>query len=247
MPPGPELARRRTLHLEVAHRLGARIVNGELAPGITLPNEADLCAELGVSRTVVREAMKVLASKSLVEVRPRTGTRVRPRSEWQALDHDVLTWQFSSDSAAGAVIDLLEMRLIVEPAAARLAASRASRADLERLRLACQQMEQAEGDTEASIQPDVAFHLTVLEAAGNAFLRPLGGLMQTALGASFRLSSGDEPAYRRTLQQHTAVYRAIAAGDAQAAEQAMHELLSRTSGDLLAALRLRQSRKGRQK
>ena len=242
MPAAPGLLARRSLPLEVAQSLGRRIVDGELAPGAGLPNEATLGAELGVSRTVVREAMKVLASKSLVEVRPRTGTRVRLRADWHVLDPDVLAWQFSGAAAESAIDELLEVRRIVEPAAAAMAAARARKADLVEIRQACAEMQEAGGDAAASVEPDLRFHLSILQATHNAFLRAFGALTQAALRASFRLTSGNEPAFRRSLGQHRAVAEAIVARDPRAAENAMRDLLDRTSSDLLAVRRSRTRR-----
>ena len=238
----PNSPRRRTLHLDVAHALGLRIVDGDLRPGSSLPNEATLGAELGVSRTVVREAMKVLASKALVEVRPRTGTRVRPRDEWHALDPDVLTWQFSGASAERSLGDLLEMRMLVEPAAARLAAKRARRADLAEIRLAYEEMERAEGNPEASVKPDLRFHMAILGATYNAFMRSFGALTQAAMQASFRLTSTRTPAYQRSLRQHRLVAEAIRARDPGGAESAMRDLLERTSTDLKATVQPRKEK-----
>jgi DNA-binding transcriptional MocR family regulator len=99
-----------TLHRQIARRLGARIVSGEMEEGAALPNEAALSKELGVSRTVVREAVKVLAAKDLLEVRPKTGTKVRPRRDWNMLDPEILEWQFSGPGALAHIRDLLEVR-----------------------------------------------------------------------------------------------------------------------------------------
>src|SRR5919108_94538 len=115
---------RRGLHGAVVHEIGVRIVRGELEPGDTLP-ENGLADEPAVSRTVVREAIKVLAAKRLVESRPKTGTRVRPRRDWNLLDPDVLAWQVEAGADTDFLAQALEVRRMIEPAAARLAAERA--------------------------------------------------------------------------------------------------------------------------
>src|SRR6187551_3409488 len=115
---------RRGLHGAVVHEIGVRIVNGDLQPGETLPDNGFLI-DADVSRTVVRETIKVLAAKGLVESRPKVGTRVRPRRDWNLLDPDVLAWQVEAGADPGFLDQALELRRMIEPAAARLAAERA--------------------------------------------------------------------------------------------------------------------------
>lgn len=226
-----------TLHRQIARRLGARIVSGEMEEGAALPNEAALSKELGVSRTVVREAVKVLAAKDLLEVRPKTGTKVRPRRDWNMLDPEILEWQFTGPGALAHIRDLLEVRLVVEPAAARAAAERAEPGDLEEIERACADMEAASGDTESSIEPDLKFHLSVLGSSHNVFMRPFGALIQAALRSSFRLTNEDRAAYLRSVRQHRDVLDAIRASDPDAAEAAMRLLLISTLDDVNNALR----------
>jgi DNA-binding FadR family transcriptional regulator len=224
--------REHTLHSQVANRLGARIVSGALDAGHPLPNEAALGEEFGVSRTVVREAIKVLAAKELLEVRPKTGTRIRPRVHWNVLDPDVLRWQFSGPGAAAGLLDLLEVRFVVEPAGARMAARRATRREVADIETACSEMEATTGDLEASIEPDLRFHLAVLAASHNAYMKPFGALIQAALRSSFRLTSVDGAAYRRSVRQHRRVSDAVRARDPEKAEDAMRRLLRSTSDDV---------------
>ena len=117
---------RRGLHGEFVHRIGVQILRGDLQPGDALPGEDELSGEYAVSRTVLREAVKVLAAKGLVEARPKTGTRVRPRSKWNLLDPDVLAWRFEASPDGDFFRNIVELRRIVEPEAARLAAERAT-------------------------------------------------------------------------------------------------------------------------
>jgi DNA-binding FadR family transcriptional regulator len=227
-----------TLHRRVAAGLGGRIVRGEIGEGETLPNEAALGAELGVSRTVVREAVKVLAARRLLEVRPKTGTRVRPRREWNMLDPEVLEWQFSGEAAPAALQDLLEVRRVIEPAAARLAAERARPEELRELERAWDGMVEATGRAGSSVDPDLRFHLGVLAATHNAFMRSFGWLIQAVLRSSFRLTSADRAAYLRSVEQHRKVLGAIRGGDASRAEVSMRELLESTAEDVRRALGL---------
>jgi len=215
----------RSLHGQVAHRIGAQILHGELAPGQYLPNEAQLSEELKVSRTALREAIKVLAAKGLLESRPKTGTRVRSRENWNMLDPDILSWLFANGPNAAASEMLFEIREIFEPSAAAMAALRASPEQVERLRLAYEAMENAEDDLEASVSADLRFHQLLLASTGNELLISLGSMIETALAANFKASSSRPEAQLIALPKHKAVLEAIAAGDAAAAHAAVVDLL----------------------
>src|SRR5581483_6751937 len=160
---------RRGLHGAVVHDIGVRIVSGELKPGDSLPMEDGLAGGADVSRTVVREAIKVLAAKRLVESRPKTGTRVRPRSDWNLLDPDVLAWQLEAGPTREFLEHALELRRMIEPGAARLAAERATDDEITALEEAHAAMTEA-NDLDAWIAPDVLFHSIVLRAARNELL-----------------------------------------------------------------------------
>ncbi len=227
---------RRSLHGQVAHDIGARIVRGELAPGFTLPNEADLGAELNVSRTALREAIKLLAAKGLVESRPKTGTRIRPRASWNMLDPDVLSWLVSDAAFEDYADDLFEMRRVIEPAAAAIAATRGDKAAIAEIENAYQDMVAAGEDIEAGVEPDLRFHKGILVATGNEFIAPLGALIASALATSFRISSTPPGAKLNSLPRHEAVLLAIAAGDAERARKAMELLLSDAMEDFHIAV-----------
>lgn len=226
----------RTLHTQVAREIGLQILKGKLKPGVVLPNEADFGMQLGVSRTALREAVKVLAAKGLVEVRRKTGTRVRPQHDWNALDPDVLNWLFSGKGFAVGIPDLLELRLIIEPAAARLAAERATAENLVEIELALQGMEEAVEDSASSVESDLKFHLAILEATHNTFMRPFGALIQEALRASFKLTNRDRMAFEKSLRRHRDVFEAIRDRNPNAAEAAMQIVLNRTSEDIERSL-----------
>ncbi len=217
---------RRSLHGQVAHEIGARIIRGELAPGDTLPNEADLSVELGVSRTALREAIKLLAAKGLVESRPKTGTRIRPRSSWNMLDPDVLSWLVSDGAFEDYADDLFEMRRVIEPAAAAIAAKRGDKAAIAEIEKAYADMVAVGEDVEAGVNPDLRFHQGILDATGNEFIAPLGALIDSALATSFRISSSRPGAKINSLPRHEAVLKAIIAGNSERARKAMEVLLS---------------------
>lgn len=233
-----------SLHSTVASRLGESIAQGKLASGTTLPNEAALGEEFGVSRTALREAIKVLASKGLVEVRRKTGTRINPRAQWNMLDPEVLNWMFSGDGIPTGLTDLMEVRMLVEPTAARLAAMRATIDDLNEIRDALAQMELAAGNLRSSVDADLRFHMTVLQATHNMFMRPFGALIQAALRSSFSLTSSNTDLYRHTLSLHRKVLSAIESGNYKRAESAMEAVLVQTSRDINAQSRMLHAKRG---
>jgi DNA-binding FadR family transcriptional regulator len=215
----------RSLHGQVAHQIGERILQGELKPGDSLPNEAQLSEELSVSRTALREAIKVLAAKGLLESRPKTGTRVRTRDNWNMLDPDILSWLFATGPNEKASEMLFEIREIIEPAAAALAARRADRDQIAKLSAAYDAMEAAGDDLDASIPADLRFHQLLLASTGNELLMSLGSMIETALAANFK-ASGSRPKFAMiALPKHKAVLDAIAAGDPKVAHIAVVDLL----------------------
>jgi GntR family galactonate operon transcriptional repressor len=211
--------------------LGAAIVRGEIAPGSVLPPEHELETRYGAGRSVVREAMKTLAAKGLVSVRPRHGTHVRPVHDWTLLDRDVLGWMRTGDGLdRDLLIALEETRAIIEPAAAALAAHRATVEDHQRIAAAFAAMEAGQHDPQAAIAADKQFHLAILEATHNPVLRSFRGAIDAILSAVFDIAVG---VFAGNLPNHAAVARAIADGDAAAARQAMEKVLGYTHGHLL--------------
>ena len=161
------------LHGSIARKLGVAIVSGRIKPGKTLDNEIDSSERMAVSRTAYREAVRILAAKGLVASRPKRGTQVCPRSVWHLLDPEVLSWVFESHPRQDFVVGLFELRLIIEPAAAALAAERRSAEDLARMRDALQRMERhglADADGQSA---DREFHDAILAATRNPALLAL--------------------------------------------------------------------------
>ncbi len=226
---------RRSLHGQVAHDIGRRILGGLVKPGELLPSETELSQRLGVSRTALREAIKVLAGKGLIESRPKTGTRVRPRESWNFLDPDVLTWAFDGNTAEHYVDELYELRRVIEPAAAAFAAERASVADIARMEAAFEAMSAAE-DGNAFSTPDMNFHLSILRATGNELLRSLGSVVEVALAISIRLSIASPKGFRHSLPLHGAVLKATRRHDAPGAREAMMLLIDISKRDIAAGL-----------
>jgi DNA-binding FadR family transcriptional regulator len=229
---------RRGLHGAVVHEIGVRIVDGELKPGDTLPDNG-LLDDAAVSRTVVREAIKVLAAKGLVESRPKVGTRVRQRRDWNLLDPDVLAWQIEAGPDARFLEQALELRRMIEPAAARLAAARASDAQIAALYEAYEEMAAAGDDLDAFMAPDLRFHSLLLEACGNELLEHMSEIFTAVLRTVFAYSSSSSRSYPRAARRHRAIAKAIEARDPNAAEQAVLRLIDDTKKNLASALRLR--------
>ncbi|MGY6024798.1 FadR/GntR family transcriptional regulator [Streptomyces spinosirectus] len=210
-----------TLHQRVVDELGRRIVGGTWGPGDPLPVEDTLAAELGVSRGVLREAVKALVAKGMLHVRPRTGTRVLPPEHWNHLDRDVLRWKLAGDAAA-LLRDTGELRRIVEPEAARLAADRAGPEKVRALYDAIAAMEAAAAEPGRTgyVEADIAFHRALLDAGGNRLLGSLGRAVDIALEHSFLVSTQTPGAVEASLPGHRAIVEAIEARDPVAAAAA---------------------------
>jgi DNA-binding FadR family transcriptional regulator len=213
-------------HFAAAEQIGMRIMRGDFVPGDVLPNEAEWCTRLHMSRSVVREAMKMLNAKGLVSSRPKVGTRVEPRERWNLLDRDVLLW-YAATSGRGRerlLVALQEMRRIFEPEAAAMAARNRTEEQMEAISVACRDMGQAK-TLEAFIESDVRFHLAVLSAAGNEFLVPFGLLVESALAALFDYVTRKFGTLRHAQALHEEIEKAIRLRRPQAARRAVNRLL----------------------
>jgi len=195
-------------------------------------------ADFSVSRTVVREAFKVLTAKGLIDARPRTGTYVTDRSRWQLLDSDVMNWRARGASDPLLLIELGEVRQLIEPAAARMAAARRSEVQLEELRAALDAMVAWNGKSyDDLVRADVEFHRTVLVAAGNELLLHFEVILEPALKARDTLMH-DHNDDRSFLASHTMVFDAIEAGDGEEAHDRMSQLMTTAARDTESALLL---------
>ncbi|MBB4662826.1 FadR/GntR family transcriptional regulator [Conexibacter arvalis] len=216
----------RGLHGQVVDALGHRIVAGELSAGQTFDLVA-LERDLDVSRTVLREALKVLAAKGLVDARPKRGTFVRPRADWNLFDPDVLRWEFAAGPSR-LFAALAEVRGIVEPATARLAADRRTDADLRALDAAFETMASADdaGDARAVVEADIAFHRSLAHASHNELLLPIQEVVLVGLRARDVVVHASRSPTSRGLRLHAAVIDAVRAQDADRAEAEMRALLA---------------------
>jgi DNA-binding FadR family transcriptional regulator len=211
----------------VAHALGRRIIAGQYQEGSTLPGEAELMSEFRVSRTVLREAMKILAGKGLLHAKTRIGTRVLARSAWQLFDADLLTWHAEMGFNAEFLAALGEMRLLIEPGAAALAALRHEPEDIVTLEGWVGRMSAAATSRRDFVDADLHFHLEIARLAANPFLSALSTLIEVALvGALTRSSPTDEPnGVATSAQEHRAIVEAIASADADRARITMRRVI----------------------
>lgn len=215
----------RRLRGAIAHKLGLAIVSGEYAPGDTLSGEIAFSEALDVSRSAYREAVQVLTAKGLVESRPKAGTRVLPRNRWNLLDPDVVAWAFAGDPDVQFIRSLFELRAIVEPAAARLAAERRDRADLKAMKEALAAMRRHTLATEAGLAADRDFHDAILRATRNDALMVLSASIGAAVNWTTQFKQRSRALPRDPLPDHIRVYDGIAAGDPEAAGAAMGALV----------------------
>jgi DNA-binding FadR family transcriptional regulator len=221
-----------TLHRQVLNQMGEQICSGKFAPGEILPAEPVLAEQMQVSRITIRETMKSLSAKGMLEVRRRYGTIVLPRSQWQLFDPDVITWRARAGTLdPGLIEDLMELRLIIEPNAAKLAAKRATDDDRKAVRRAYKAMERAVAGHGEYVPADLAFHGAILTACHNQFVQQMQNALSAILRTSFELSSEIAGGPARSLPMHEALCIAIEKGDPEAAEQAVLTLIRRAEKD----------------
>lgn len=233
----------RNVHAQTVEKIASWIMQARFAPGENLPVEQAIGAELGVSRTVVREAIKTLAAKGMVRTGPRTGTRVLPHHHWNMFDALVLDWRLQSAVDDAFVDDLIAFRLVIEPAAAAMAASNASaqaRIELMRRYEAMAETVAGRGDY---ISADLAFHTQILNATNNQFFQSLAPLISSVLQGSFRLSVRSQDSIEGSLPLHLKAAKAIAAGAPGRAQAALAELIGLARSDILSERQQRQERR----
>ncbi|MBT0671360.1 FadR family transcriptional regulator [Novosphingobium profundi] len=226
----------RRLHGAIAHRLGTDILSGKYAPGDVLSGEVAFAEELKVSRSAYREAIQVLSAKGLVASRPKAGTRVLPRERWNLLDPDVLGWAFAGEPDIEFVRSLFELRAVVEPAAARFAAQRRDKDDLKTMKDALAAMRRHTLTTEAGRSADRDFHNAILAATRNAALMTLSASIGAAVNWTTQFKQRARALPRNPIPDHVRVYEAIAAGDPEAAAEAMNVLVDLALEDTRSAI-----------
>jgi GntR family transcriptional regulator, galactonate operon transcriptional repressor len=208
--------------------LGFRMAAGEYQEGEVLPVEQDLADSLEVGRNALREAVKVLSGKGLISTAPRSGTKVRPRGEWNMLDPDVLRWHADPDIATEKfMLDLIEMRGIIEPKAAELAAVRATKEDLATILSAYDTMAGSGEDRQARLEADILFHSAILKASHNEVLNHFKYAIAAYLKAHFRRGGAvSDEIDQKDLERHRQIAWAIASGKVKSAYSLMVEMLN---------------------
>lgn len=207
------------------------IVSGRHLPGTTLPGEVDLASAHSVSRSVVREALRTLAAKGLIDSRPKAGTRVRNRGDWNMLDPDLLTWMFEGEPPMGFVDNLFQLRLIVEPAAAELAARFRTTRHIGRMGHALEIMEEMGLTTAEGQAADQQFHNVLLEATGNDLLVSLSGSIGSAVRATVLFKARKAKQLRDSIPLHRDLFSAITDGLPAAAKAACTALILQAHED----------------
>lgn len=231
----------KNVHGTTLDLLGAAVVGGRYPVGSSLPPEPLLGEELGVSRTVVREAVKSLVAKGLISTGPKVGTRVLPPEHWNWFDPDVIVWQSKAGLTREFLRDLQELRRVLEPAAVRLAAERATPEDIAGIEAAFAGMKKAVEEGGDYVAFDLRFHQGLLRACHNRMIVQMSKALGALLRTSFEISTSRKDGPRNSLPLHRAVLDAVIARDPAAAEQAILVLIdgAREDIDLVLASRRR--------
>ena len=219
---GPQLGRNLTYGMLDA--IGRAIVVGDY-DGAIFPTEAELAKQHGVSRSVTREAVKMLTAKGLLSARPRQGTTVQPTTSWNLFDTDVLRWLLERQFSIDLLRQFNELRVAIEPEAAALAARVATADDIERVNAGLKRMERAERGEDDVLESDIAFHVAVLRASRNPFYAQFRDVVSTALRTSIRFTNRVK-GRTANVADHAAVRDAIVAGNPEKARKAMRALIS---------------------
>lgn len=214
----------RNLNIQIAREIARKILSGELPQGGIIPGEVYLCTQFGVSRTVLREAIKLLKSKGMLESKPKVGTRVCCDTQWNFLDAQMLEWMAGVETTENVYRQFLELRRAIEPQATALAAARATPEQRTELTTLFQQMDQIAQDFDQQrwTEVDTQFHQLIFLATGNSFYTPFGNVMAAMLKWFIRFSSKEGGV---CIEEHRRIYQAIMAGDPEQALQASMSLM----------------------
>lgn len=222
----------KNVHGHTLDLLGKAVVSGHYPPGTSVPPEPVLCEELGVSRTVVREAVKSLVAKGLVSTGPKVGTRVLPPAQWNWFDPDVIVWQSQAGLTREFLRDLQELRRVVEPAAVRIAAERRTDEDIAAIEAAFAGMKHAVEEGGDYVLYDLRFHQGLLRASHNRMLVQMSKALSALLRTSFEISTSRKDGPRDSLPLHREVLDAVIAREPQRAEQAVLALIDGAREDI---------------
>lgn len=226
------MATMKNVHGNTVDHLGEAIVAGRYATGASIPPEPRLCEELGVSRTVIRESVKSLVAKGLVSTGPKVGTRVLPEDQWNWFDPDVILWKSKAGLTREFLRDLQELRRVVEPAAVRMAAERATAQDLADIANAFEGMRRAVEEGGDYVTNDLLFHQGLLRACHNRMMVQMGKALSALLRTSFEISTSRKDGPKLSLPLHRAVLDAVVARNPAKAEKAILVLIDGAHQDI---------------
>jgi DNA-binding FadR family transcriptional regulator len=226
------MATMKNVHGNTVDHLGEAIVAGRYGPGSPIPPEPKLCEELGVSRTVIRESVKSLVAKGLVTTGPKVGTRVLPPEQWNWFDPDVIVWQAKAGLTPEFLADLQDLRRVMEPAAVRMAAQRATAQDIAGIEAAYEGMRRAVEEGGDYVTYDLLFHQGLLRACRNRMIVQMSKALGALLRTSFEISTARKDGPRSSLPLHRAVLDAVIARDPARAEQAIIVLIDGARKDI---------------
>lgn len=221
----------------VVNMIGQAIVSGVYPPESLLPGEMEMRERYSVSRTALREAYSKLTAKGLLTARPKVGTSVRSRIDWNMLDPEVLNWHLQTLPAGEIAVDLYALRRMIEPGAAELAAKLHTPDDMMRMENAHKDMILNTSNEADLVEADFRFHMSILAATKNPFINAFSALIQAAMISAFEISwRGADVIKDQRLAQHGAVVEAIKARDSALAKQRMQDLLDDSINDVHQAL-----------
>ena len=226
-----------SLPVQMAKELGRRIVAGTYAPGSLIDDENRLAERYQVSRVVVRDAVKILVGKGLLDVRRGIGTRVKTRDQWALLDDDVLAWHLSAPLNPDFLTQLMEFRLAFEPKAASVAAERANEEDINLIQAALDEMERSTSDIDRFVVADAHFHSAILKASHNELFISMECVIYSALLVSIRVTNQNEAENKASIPFHQEVFNAIKAKNSQKAQKLTETLLNDTKTRLVELMK----------
>lgn len=219
------LDRNSNLSQRMAQALGRQIVCGVYDRNESLPTEAELCERFGVSRSAVREAVKMLSAKGLITSKPRQGIRIQPEEQWNIFDTDLLSWSLESNPSMKVLKEFLQMRIAIEPEAASLAARFATQEQIDAIEATLDRMRTTRDNLEAELDADIAFHVSILYASNNRFYIRLRDFIQTALRVSIRHTSPIKANHDGVIEDHAKVFSAIKNRNPERAKHTMFLLI----------------------
>jgi DNA-binding FadR family transcriptional regulator len=226
------MAGMKNVHGNTVDHLGEAIVAGRYPAGLAIPPEPKLCEELGVSRTVIRESVKSLVAKGLLSTGPKVGTRVLPEEHWNWFDPDVILWKSKAGLTREFLRDLQDLRRVLEPAAVRMAAQRATAQDLAEIEAAYQGMRKSVEEGGDYVAYDLLFHQGLLRASHNRMIVQMSKVLSALLRTSFEISTSRKDGPRSSLPLHRAVLNAVVARNPAKAEKATVVLIDGADHDI---------------